>query len=307
MTIVIPVYNRAHTLDRLFASIEKVTWHALEIILVDNNSKDTSLEICRRFKERSQDKFLVEIYTESEQGACPCRNLGLQKAHGQYVYFFDSDDEMSPHYLSDAMQAVKSDTDIVCSPTQMFFSNGKIQTRRFYFTSRASVQILTASLSTQSILFKKSFIEKIGGWDVRLWRWNDWELGIRTLLNAPNIVWLKQPYHKIHQHPDSITGNSFSKDYTHLKRSIMTVRRLLENIPTDRKEHTASLNALSAKTYILSAQLAREEAYTEAKELRQIASRFSTGNYLLKILAPIICKYIEWGGIGGWKIFMLLT
>lgn len=101
VSIIVPVYNRAHTLPRLFASLQAQLYHPLEIVLVDNNSTDTSLEICQAFAQaNASDELSIQVTQENTPGAAAARNKGLSIAKGEFVSFFDSDDEMSPDFIS---------------------------------------------------------------------------------------------------------------------------------------------------------------------------------------------------------------
>ena len=60
-------------------------------------------------------------------------------------------------------------------------------------------------------VFQNRLLQRIGGWNGHLPRWNDWELGLRALLHNPRVVWLKdKPYHSVYEHAESITGTDFS-------------------------------------------------------------------------------------------------
>ena len=81
--------------------------------------------------------------------------------------------------------------DLIAFRTNIVLPNGKKYKRKSYFTTSVEDQIILSTLSTQSCIFEKGFFEKIGKWDESLPCWNDWELGIRIMLSAPDILWIK--------------------------------------------------------------------------------------------------------------------
>ncbi|MDT2737235.1 glycosyltransferase [Enterococcus pseudoavium] len=93
ISIIVPIFNAEKTLQRCLDSIKAQTYSDLEIILVNDGSKDNSLDICKRFA-KEDDRFI--IITQENLGAGKARNAGLRKAKGSYIGFVDSDDLIMP-------------------------------------------------------------------------------------------------------------------------------------------------------------------------------------------------------------------
>lgn len=89
LSVVIPVYNSEQYIDSCIKSVQNQTFKNLDIILVDNNSTDKSVEKCKTF--RKQDPRIVYGH-QSAPGAAATRNMGIDKAVGDYITFVDSDD-----------------------------------------------------------------------------------------------------------------------------------------------------------------------------------------------------------------------
>lgn len=96
ISIIIPVYNSERYIERCLRSVESQTYSNWECILVDDGSKDDSLEILRKW-ERKDSRF--KVLHQENAGAGMARNQGLDYARGEYVVFIDSDDTVSPNYL----------------------------------------------------------------------------------------------------------------------------------------------------------------------------------------------------------------
>lgn len=95
ISVVIPMYNAEKYVEKCLNSLLKQTYKDLEIIIVNDGSKDNSQTICERFAE--QDKRITLINTEN-RGAGSARNTGIEVAKGEYISFIDSDDYVCPDY-----------------------------------------------------------------------------------------------------------------------------------------------------------------------------------------------------------------
>lgn len=89
ISIIIPVFNRAGIVGRTLDSIAAQTLRPLNIILVDNNSSDNTLEVLTQWgKDNSTDDFKITILQEKKPGAAAARNCGLKIVKTPYVMFF---------------------------------------------------------------------------------------------------------------------------------------------------------------------------------------------------------------------------
>lgn len=89
VSLVVPVYNSALYLDELFSSLLHQTYENIEIICVNDGSNDDSLEVLRRYE--SLDGRVV-VVDKPNSGAAATRNVGIDRAEGDFLCFIDSDD-----------------------------------------------------------------------------------------------------------------------------------------------------------------------------------------------------------------------
>lgn len=89
ISIIVPIYNREKFLNQCISSIINQTYKKLEIILVDDGSSDSSLEICKKYAA-TDDR--VKVISQENGGVSKARNKGLEVATGEYIQFVDSDD-----------------------------------------------------------------------------------------------------------------------------------------------------------------------------------------------------------------------
>ena len=98
VSVIVPVYNVEWNLDKCIQSLVKQTYSNLEIILINDGSKDKSLDVCLKYKE--QDERIIVI-DKPNTGVSDTRNIGIQNASGDYITFVDSDDWVDETYVED--------------------------------------------------------------------------------------------------------------------------------------------------------------------------------------------------------------
>ena len=97
VSIIVPVYNAEKYLERCISSIRNQTLNDIEIILVDDASKDNSPLIC---DEYAKTDFRIKVIHKENEGAGMARNAALEIATGEYVGFVDSDDFVEENTVS---------------------------------------------------------------------------------------------------------------------------------------------------------------------------------------------------------------
>lgn len=97
ISIVVAVYNAEKTINKCVDSLINQTYENTEIILINDFSKDNSLEICKEYSHKYSN--IVTVDNESNFGVSATRNIGIDVATGKYICFVDSDDYVEPDYL----------------------------------------------------------------------------------------------------------------------------------------------------------------------------------------------------------------
>ena len=111
VTIIIPVYNSEKYLQQCIESLQKQTYACLEIICVDDESEDRSVQM---LKEMAQEDERIRVFTTPHMGAGEARNYGMKQANGEFLMFLDSDDFFSPELVEKTVRkASETDADIV--------------------------------------------------------------------------------------------------------------------------------------------------------------------------------------------------
>lgn len=111
VSVVIPVFNTNDRFRACFESVLNQKYKEIEVILVDDGSSDTSAGICDMIALSTVD-FPVFVVHKTNGGVSRARNLGIDFAGGKYLVFIDSDDLVTPDYISDFMDARKKYPDV---------------------------------------------------------------------------------------------------------------------------------------------------------------------------------------------------
>lgn len=106
VSVIIPVYNVRLYLERCVQSVIRQTYKDLEIILVDDGSKDNSGELCDQLALSDQ---RIRVIHQENQGLSGARNTGIRLATGEYIIFLDSDDEW---LLDDGLEVLMQKGDV---------------------------------------------------------------------------------------------------------------------------------------------------------------------------------------------------
>lgn len=135
VSIIVPVYNTEKYLERCISSLKNQSLKDIEIILVDDSSTDSSLEIC---KKMATDDSRIKVIHKVNEGAGKARNAGLEAATGKYIGFVDSDDFVGEDmYKTLCAKAEEYGSDLVMSGVlfvdgNMFSEKGEC-VRKDYF------------------------------------------------------------------------------------------------------------------------------------------------------------------------------
>lgn len=124
ISVIMPVYNAEKKVGAAVESVLSQDYKNLEVILINDGSKDGSLDVCRTLAQKDPRVLLID---QPNGGCAAARNAGLDAMHGEYLMFVDSDDRLAPgacHQLLDALD----DSDLAIS--HYYFVLGESQTEK---------------------------------------------------------------------------------------------------------------------------------------------------------------------------------
>lgn len=124
LSIIIPVYNTERYISACLDSILEQDFTNYEILLIDDGSSDNSGKVCDDYS-LSDDR--IKVFHKVNGGVCSARNVGILNAHGEWLYFCDSDDEVLPGGLSLLVSYSHCDeVSMVMGGFQRCTENGKV-------------------------------------------------------------------------------------------------------------------------------------------------------------------------------------
>lgn len=118
ISVIVPIYNVAPYVRECLDSVINQTYKNLQIILVNDGSTDESESITREYLSDER----IELVCTKNGGLSRARNIGLEKAIGEYIYFIDSDDYIDLRFLEEMVEiARKYKIELVCNDQIVYF------------------------------------------------------------------------------------------------------------------------------------------------------------------------------------------
>jgi glycosyltransferase involved in cell wall biosynthesis len=209
VSIILPTYNRERLLPRAIKSVLEQTFPHFELLVVDDGSTDNSAEVVASF----DDARIRYIKHDRRRGGGAARNSGIRSSCSTYVAFQDSDDQWLPDKLARQMERFKE------APAEVgAFYCGYIRvgpgTAEHYFPQphirRTEGKILESLLfenfiGTPTLIVRRECFDRVGLFDERLTRFQDWELMIR-IAGAYRVGFIPEPLLRAYYAAENITS-----------------------------------------------------------------------------------------------------
>lgn len=171
LSIIIPVYNASRWLVQCLDSIrcQGLAIDDYEIVIVDDGSVDNSLEIIEQYRLQEQQTGVYAHWTvvsQNNKGASAARNAGIKLAHGDYIWWIDSDDSLEPEMGCFLLEeAERKKLDIVCfglkivelSGVEIKYPFPKLDVDRIY-TGKEYVGQFGFPPNVWSAIFRREFL-----------------------------------------------------------------------------------------------------------------------------------------------------
>ena len=240
VSIVVPVYNRADVILDTVNSIINQSYTDWELLLIDDGSTDETREVLGEIdnSELRIINFNREAFRK-EKGAPVCRNIGLEKASGEYVMFLDSDDLLSPSCLNERVAKLKEfpETDFLVFSGAFFAKNINDSDRLWNkFTEEEDLgRFLRGDVVWQTTgpIWKRNFLlDNQLYFDEDANSSQDWEFHINILLEKPNYFKIegKPDYFVRRDEDDSGRISGGHNTYVKYKNRIDLILKLLKSI-----------------------------------------------------------------------------
>ena len=212
ISVIIPVYRAAATINRALASIAAQTAIPREVIIVDDGSDDDTVAIAQAWSSRFAEAKLI-IFQEEHRGAGATRNKAVSEASCEFVAFLDADDEWLPQKLENSLAALNETNSDIVSHNYILVSGDQTSqvkcTDSYKKNNSAFVgYFLRGYISTSTVVARRSTIIAAGGFDPGLLSGQDYELWL-AVLGMPDIRFHIFDEHLMRYH--IVTGSISSK------------------------------------------------------------------------------------------------
>ena len=191
ISVIIPTYNRKHTLQRAIDSVLAQTFKPFEIIIVDDGSKDGTKEWLL------QNYPSVQYIHQPNNGVSSARNKGIQISQGSWIALLDSDDEWMPEKLEYQSRFLEMNRDSsFCHTNEIWIRNGvrvnQMKKHKKYGGDIFKHCLDICRISPSSSIIKKDVFEEVGAFDESLTVCEDYDLWLRVTAKF-NILFLDEP------------------------------------------------------------------------------------------------------------------
>lgn len=150
VSIIVPVYNTGPILKETIQSVMDQTYTELELIVIDDGSKDESI----RYLEEYQDSRIT-VVSQANQGMAQTRNNGLRLAVGEFILFLDHDDVLAPDFLAERIACLNENSAVgfVGGPVRTFPENPKV-----FFAAAENVESEILFFSPKHLTTPSSYV-----------------------------------------------------------------------------------------------------------------------------------------------------
>tara|TARA_Y100000758_G_scaffold166518_1_gene118170 strand:+ start:94 stop:1092 length:999 start_codon:yes stop_codon:yes gene_type:complete len=201
VSVIIVNYNGKKFLEKCLESLCKVNYENFEIIVVDNNSTDGSIELVTK-----NYTSIILLKLNSNKGFAEPNNIGAKIANGKYLLFLNNDTIVTPNFISEMVQVIENDKKIaICQslllkPDESVDSSGDFIDHLgvVYNSTKKTDEIREISSARgASMLIRKDVFDILEGFDEKFYvsfedvdlGWRTWMIGYKVILTPKSIVY----------------------------------------------------------------------------------------------------------------------
>ncbi|MCR5738111.1 MAG: glycosyltransferase family 2 protein [Eubacterium sp.] len=236
VSLILPVYNVEKYLARCLESLVRQTLKGVEIICVNDGSKDGSLALLRKYEEAYP---CIRVIDKENEGVFKARGEGLKYATGEYIGFVDPDDYVAENYVEKLYQKAKgSNADIVCCGYERIDeTTGKVYSKEMnrYGTKTITFDsnpegILSVNTALWNKIFKAELLQDIDGFDCIQPRiMEDFSLLLLVYRNVKRISFIDDILYFYIVRQSGIIMSIDKKKIAGAEKTTLQIRKLYEN------------------------------------------------------------------------------
>ena len=242
VSVIIPTYNRAETLQRAIYSVLNQTYTNFELLVVDDGSTDDTKEVVTKIN----DSRICYIFQRNQERSV-ARNNGIRSSTGDYVSFLDSDDEYLPHKLEVQVPVLNEnkDTCMVLGGWLDVDNNGIVLRKNSPWNLRPELNydlkdwLFSPPVHFCTSLVRREWLERTGGFDPCIIWTEDVDLWFRMIRAGCQPEWVKT--HVLQFHPHIADLSIYEKNYQRILDKAFTDTKLSDLIGINKDQAFAIL------------------------------------------------------------------
>lgn len=182
VSVIIPTHNRPEYLKRALTSVQEQTFDKVEAIVVDDASSTDLTGVIRDFPK------VIFLRNKTNRGPCYSRNRGLKQARGEFINFLDDDDKLYPQKLEKQVAIYRNSPDhklgmVTCHVLDRRSGKKIVTYNKLQGNIYKKLLYGYALAGTETVLFKKSGLNEVAGFDEKLQSSQEYDLFIRMAKN----------------------------------------------------------------------------------------------------------------------------
>ena len=237
ISVIVPVYNVEKYLKQCLDSIVNQTYKNLEIIIVNDGTKDNSMKIVENYLQDNR----IKVINKENGGLASARNSGLEKVTGKYISFIDSDDWIELNMYEELVSQINDEDILIYRYFSYDDKKKKIVGKKkidFYSQNKLEDKYLYVELPCccWSKLYKKEYLEKNNFKFLEI-LYEDVFWNIETIFSTEKIKFIDKRYDSIMKLTKEIKGKNIEEFKKKQENSYKVIYENIEKFTTTRKNN----------------------------------------------------------------------
>lgn len=273
ISVIIPTWNRPARVVEALASVLQQTRPALEVLVVDDGSRDATLARLAGVASPQ-----VRVLTAPHRGVSAARNVGIAAARGEWLAFLDSDDAWLPTKLERQLEALATAGEEywLCHCDEIWIRNGRrVNPRRIHQKRGGWIYhhcLPRCAISPSSTLVHRRLLEAVGCFDEDLTACEDYDLWLRVCARYPVLYLDERLVSRTGGHADQLSATVALDRYR-----IRALEKMLRSENLEPAARRATLDTLAGKIRIYRAGALKRGRQHEVDGLDALAREFDLG------------------------------
>lgn len=212
VSVIIPAYNSAKTIERTIESVLIQDYPNIEIIVVNDGSSDDTELVLEKHRDR------IKYFYQDNAGVSFARNLGFEKSSGDYIQYLDADDLLAEGKISKQIQAIEeNEADVAYGDWKRFTENDfvykELEIVEREISLRPEIELITDFWTPlAALLYTRTIANKIGGWNTALPVIQDARYALDAAIHQAKFIYTPgvMGYYRVHEVGSLSTRNRFN-------------------------------------------------------------------------------------------------